>query len=130
MSLSPDLLQSGADETKLCLFRARRYGNEHWYGARICGFDYTHASGDMRYVVKWDDGDASDRIRSLLTGTLGLVRNVMSMVLIERTLTIEFPAGRLGKCGCPNQLGSTTPGGEEGLERRSRGVSARAPETR
>ena len=83
----------------------------------------------MRYVVKWDDGDASDRIRSLLTGTLGLVRNVMSMVLIHRTLTIEFPAGRLGKCGCPNQLGSTMVG-EEGLERRSRGVSARAPETR
>ena len=121
------MLQSGADETKLCLFRARRYGNEHWYGARVCGFDYTHASGDMRYVVKWDDGDASDRIRSLLHDTLGLVhhveqgndRTVISMVLIRRTLIIEFPAERLGKCGCPNQLGSTrkTPGGE-GLERR------------
>ena len=137
LSLSPDLLQSGADETNVCFFRARRYGNEHWYGARICDFDYTHASGDMRYVVKWDDGDASDRIRSLLHDTLGLVhhveqgndRTVMSMVLIRRTLIIEFPAERLGKCGCPNQLGSTMVG-EEGLERRSRGVSARAPETR
>ena len=41
-----------------------RFRDGSWHGATICGFDYTHGTADLRWLIAWDDGHAGDRLKS------------------------------------------------------------------
>jgi hypothetical protein len=43
---------------------AARYRDGSWHGAEVRGFDHSHATGVLRWIISWEDGDPTDCIKS------------------------------------------------------------------